>query len=90
MSSHEKIESMFDSMAKEFVNDEAQTGGVVLGIFSEDECIGFNAAHGDLATITALITTIIERTAENAEMHPLDLLLAITRAVASNEREERN
>lgn len=77
MISNKEMENMFDSLAKECVNTEELTGGVIMGVFSEDAQVGFHAAHGGLATITALIAAIIERTAENADMSPFELLMLI-------------
>lgn len=81
MNNHKDIEAVFNSLAKEYVNDEKRTGGVLLGVFSEDENLGFNAAHGDAAAITALLTTIIENTARNAGMSPYELMMAISLAI---------
>lgn len=82
MIKNKEMKNMFDRLAKECVDVEKKSGGVVMGAFSEKNKVGFHAAHGDLATITALITAIIERTAEDASISPFELLTIIGTGIA--------
>ena len=82
------LENIFDSLSKEFVNEEEQTGAVVMGAFSEDSGIGFNAAHGDLSSIVALISAIIEHSAEKAGMSAFKLMIVILKMLSEHSKED--